>query len=272
MGTGLQHKGENKMTQVRKFFKIREKSPVENGLTELNAADSVNNGFMAHSDWIGHIMRYGYATKVIEKRKPETVLDVGCGRLNLAKFLWRNRSSFDGLYVGADLRATEDWLEDAGTWKADVNLFRTDFVEDPSTTLPPAGVVVCFEVFEHVPISRQQSLLNRLFWWTEPGGDCLFSTPNAGVAKSTAENHIGSDGIRERTYQQKLNMVAMAGFEVVDAFGTFCGSTRLPKEFLELPHMKDAKRFLLDSFFVCLGAISFPEQSNNALFHLRRPA
>lgn len=256
---------------MKEFVEITSKSPIEHGLTELNAADAVDKGFMSHSDWVGHVMRYGYATKIIEKTKPAKILDVGCGRLNLAKFLWRNRSQFQGLYVGLDLRATRDWLDDVGSWKADVTLMRMDIVNEPMGGIHQADLVTCFEVFEHVPRDYQQELIDRLFYWTKPGHDCLFSTPNAGVARTTADNHIGYDGIRERTYDEKIKMVTDAGFQLVDSFGTFCGSTRLPKEFLEQPHMKDAKRFMLDSFFVCFAAVSFPQLSNNALFHLRRP-
>ena len=251
------------------FHEVTKKSALENNLTELNAYASVDHGFMAHSDWVGHIQRYGHALKQVEKRKPQSILDIGCGDMNLIKFLWRNRTSFHGAYAGVDLRASAAWLDDI-TWKGDIDLFRMDIVADDPSILLPADMVICFETFEHVPRGFQQELLTRLFNWTKPGGICLFSTPNAGVAKSTAENHQGSDGIRERSYAEKLKMVVEAGFTVLNTYGTFCGSTRLPAEFLVQPEIRKMKEFLMDSMFVSTVAAAFPEQSNNSLFELVR--
>lgn len=256
---------------VRKFHLIRKTNDSKANLTELNAADAVDKGFMSHSDWVGHIMRYGFAMKTIEKMKPKRILDVGCGSMNLPKFLWRNRSSFHGQYVGIDLRAQEAWLNDFA-WKTSMELFRMDIVlDDPTLVGKPFEVVTCFEMFEHIPKKLQPKLMERLFNWTAKGGVCLFSTPNAGVANTTADNHVGEDGIRERTYKDKLRMAADAGFVVEKTFGTFCGSTRLPKDFIEQPHIQVMKEFLLDSFFVSLLATGFPEKSNNALFLMRHP-
>jgi len=256
----------------RLFYNIRKKNESKSNLTELNAADSADRGFLSHADWVSHIMRYGYAMKVIEKMKPKRILDVGCGNMNLPKFLWRNRSSFHGQYVGIDLRAQEAWLESVGTWNASIALYRMDIVLDnPSVFGKPFDVVVSFETFEHVPKNKQMEFLKRLYNWTAVGGVCLFSTPNANIARSTADNHIGEDGIRERTYKDKLRMAADVGFVIEKTFGTFCGSTRLPKKFLKQPYIQVMKDFLLDSFFVSLLATGFPEQANNALFVLQKP-
>ena len=256
----------------REFFNVRKKNDSGSNLTELNAADAANNGYLSHSDWVSHIMRYGYAQKMVEKLKPNRILDVGCGNLDLPKFLWRNRSSFHGQYIGIDLRAQEAWLDNIGVWKTDVELWRMDIVLDDSSVFgKPFDFVTSFETFEHVPKKMQPEFLKRLFNWTAKGGVCLFSTPNAGVAKSTADNHVGEDGIRERTYKDKIKMAEAAGFVIEKTFGTFCGSTRLPKEFLEQPHIQIMKEFLLDSFFVSLLATGFPEQSNNSLFVMRHP-
>lgn len=250
------------------FHEVTKKSRLENNLTELNAYESADRGFMAHSDWVGHIQRYGYVLKQVERRKPGSILDIGCGDMNLIKFLWRNRTSFHGAYTGVDLRASAAWL-DGITWSGSIDLFRMDIVADDPSILPPADMVVCFETFEHVPRDHQQELLQRLYDWTKPGGVCLFSTPNAGIAKSTAENHQGSDGIRERSYAEKLSMVSLAGFTVLNTYGTFCGSTRLPTWFLAQPEIGRMKEFLMDSMFVSTVAAAFPERSNNALFEMK---
>lgn len=251
------------------YHEVTKKSALKNNLTELNAYESADRGYLSHSDWTGHIQRYGHVLKQVEKRKPKTILDIGCGDMNLIKFLWRNRTSFHGMYTGVDLRASEAWFEGI-TWKGDIDLFRMDIVDDNPGILQPADMVICFETFEHVPRDHQQELLDRLFAWTKPGGVCLFSTPNANIARSTAENHQGEDGIRERSYAEKLEMAAKAGFTVLNTYGTFCGSTRLPADFLAQPEIRKMKEFLMDSMFVSTVAAAFPEKSNNALFEMVR--
>lgn len=257
---------------MKSFRQISRGNTMAHGLTELNAFESVNRGFISHPDWFAHLMRYGSVSHFVEKHKPGSILDIGCGDLNLIKFLWRNRSSFAGTYTGADLRATERWLDGVDWQKGDIELVQMDLVKDNPSELNPADLVVCMEVFEHVPRDKQQVLINRLYDWTSPGGHCLFSTPNAGVARSTADNHIGPEGDRERTYTEKLYMCNQAGFEILDTWGVFCGLSRLPKEFIEQDWVKRAKEHLSYHMLVGFLAFQFPEQSNNAMFLMWRPS
>lgn len=253
----------------RELIYIDDKNDLDSNLTELNAYNAAERGFLSHSDWAGHIQRYGHILKQVQKRKPNTILDIGCGNMNLINFLSRNRTSFHGLYVGVDLKAKESWLEDI-TWKGHIHLYVLDVVNSDKMLLEPADMVICTETFEHVPRDYQMELMERLYYWTNEGGVCLFSTPNAGVAKSTADNHQGDDGIRERTYDEKIEMAEAVGFTMTRSWGTFCGSTRLPKEFLELPHIAKMKEFLMDAMFVSTVSAAFPRESNNALMELEK--
>jgi len=257
------------MNYLREFIDVSKKNKLKHNLTELNVERDVSRLHIDHSDWVAHLVRYGHASKIIDRMKPKTVLDVGCGRLNLITYLWRNRSKFHGLYTGIDLRATARWLDDCG-YHGDIRLYKMDIVTDPVELIAQSDLVVCFEVLEHVQRDYQQELMNRLYAWTAPGGLCLFSTPNAGVSKSIAENHVGPEGPRERTYDEKVRMAETAGFTVERAWGTFAAITRLPAEIWDIPQLAAAKEYLPNSFIAVFAAASYPRESNNALFELRK--
>lgn len=281
----------------RLFFSIQKRGTNElnSNLTELNAAHAVEKGFVTHNDWIAHTLRYAYAGKFIMKNKIQTVLDVGCGNLQLPYFAWRNRIPALKQYVGLDLRGNEKWLDEVG-WATPLALVRADVVldveqidevsqsvlyGDPTDNINVQGfdgydLVVNFENFEHVPNESKAQLMANLFHWTKPGGYCLFSTPNAGVSDSTAHNHTDpvTGESREFPYETKLEMAKAAGFVVKETYGTFCGITRIPshKELLaSSPVLRAAKEFLPHAWYTCVVAAAYPEFSNNALFVLRRP-
>src|SRR5690606_10091198 len=105
----------------------------------------------------------------------------------------------------------------------------------------------------------------------------LFSTPNAGVSISTAENHTGPDGeIREWTYQDKLDLARQVGFTIEKTYGTFTGITYLPDDVRQKvqtdPMFVAMKEFFDVSLFNCVIATANPVHSNNSIFLMRRPA
>ena len=270
---------------TRNFFELTTDNASECNLTELNAAETVDSGFVSHNDWLSHVNRYAYVMKRLLKSDTSSLLDVGCGRMQLPYFLWKNRArpqNQEFAYWGLELRAQRKWLpaEDQG-WKVPINLVKTDILVDSYDQLPgwpgQFDTVVCFETFEHVPREAAPGLMRRLFEWTKPGGTCLFSTPNAGVSNSTAENHLDDDGVsREWTFEEKLSVAAQAGFTVEETFGTFCGTTRLPEEVQDRFEsdllLRQAKKFLSHAAFTTLVCAAYPSYSNNALFHMVRPA
>lgn len=270
---------------MRKFIVLSEENPLDCNLTELNASESEDKGYHTHNDWLAHNDRYGYVWKHLttgKAKEAKTLLDVGCGRLQLPHYLWRNRYSpaQDFQYWGLELRAQEGWLENCG-WKRQVNLVKCDLVRDDLAQAEgwpgQFDVVVCLETFEHVPREYGPVLMKRLFDWLKPGGHCFFSTPNAGVSDSTADNHVGPDGVsREWSYQDKLNLARQTGFDVIDTYGTFCGTTHLPEEVQDLiktdPVLKKIKAYHTHSRFTTFMAVAYPEHSNNSLFHMTKPA
>jgi len=132
-------------------------------------------------------------------------------------------------------------------------------------------VVVCTEVLEHVPRDKAVELISRLYDWTAPGGTCYLSTPNAGVSDSTAENHKDEDGVsREWSYQDKLDMVKYAGFEVLNSFGTFIALRNIPWDFMSNPQIQIIRKMLPYAFFTVFAAAPFPDRANNCLMELKK--
>jgi|GEM_PF-6797822 len=272
----------------RKFYALNDENTLDCNLTELNASEAEEKGYQTHNDWLAHNDRYAYVWKNLamgpkKLKEAKTLLDVGCGKLQLPHFFWRNKYSpaEDFQYWGLELRATEKWLDAVG-WKRAINLVKCDLVlDDIPARIPefPAqfDVVVCFETFEHVPRAMGPRLMQNLFNWTKPGGTVFFSTPNAGVSDSTADNHIGPDGIsREWSYEDKLALARSTGFNIIETFGTFCGTTRLPEEVQERiktdPFLAKIKKYHTHARFTTFMSVAYPEFSNNALFHMERPA
>jgi 2-polyprenyl-3-methyl-5-hydroxy-6-metoxy-1,4-benzoquinol methylase len=275
---------ETKKRSHRRFFELSKTNDNDCNLTELNAAQAVGRLYVTHNDWLGHVNRWAYIWKQLTTgtcRDSVSILDAGCGNMNLTEFLWRNRCPAKFEYWGLELRATPNWLPAEDThWQIPINLVKMDMLDDDPTKCEgwpgQFDVVVNLEVFEHLPRERAPELVEKLFQWTKPGGTCFFSTPNAGVSDSTADNHIGPDGVsREWTYDDKLALVKRVGFEVVDTYGVFCGVTHLPEDvrarFKTDPLLAQAKKFLSHAAFTTIVSCAYPAHSNNALFHLKRP-
>lgn len=257
---------------VREFHNLKPRgyNPNDYNLTELNAAEAVDKGFFSHSDWVAHVARYAHTMKQLtSSRAPQwTLFDFGCGKLQLPFYLYRNRVPAIKAYWGMDLRAQPAWLDDAG-WKTPMHLVRGDITEDSFESAgAPArcDIATCFEVFEHIPRSMAPAFLLAVRDQMLKGGLFLFSTPNAGVARSTAENHHSSDGEnREWDYDDKLRLLERSGFNIVASYGTFCGLTRLPSEVWSNPVAKAIRAFHHNAFAVVALAAAYPEISNNSL-------
>lgn len=73
---------------TRKFFELNHRNEDNCNLTELLAAESVDRGYATHNDWLAHCNRYAYAWKLLTSKLKDckTLLDVGCGKLQLPYF------------------------------------------------------------------------------------------------------------------------------------------------------------------------------------------
>ena len=276
----------------RTFVSLASKgeNQLESNLTELHASQAVDKGFFTHTDWVAHVARYGHILKQIGKlttKGPVTILDVGCGRVPLPFYAWRNRISGNGVrYVGLDLRATDKWLTESD-WSADMTLVRCDIVLDADVLaenwealgaeeFADGGsgfdIVICTEAFEHVPNASKKQLVDNLYRWTRPGGTCYLSTPNLGPSPTSADNHVGPDGIREWPYKDKVALVGEAGFQIIKALGTMIRLEHVPEEQQQSELFKAAKDLMPPGWINVFAAAANPEMSNNALFVMTKRA
>ena len=250
-----------------KSFRVIGNVNNESNLTELNATDAVNNGFIDHADWLAHVARY---TVVMDKMKHghyQSILDVGCGKFPLLTYLWRNRVPLAGLtYTGLDLRAQQMWLDLKLPDTPDIELIQMNIVTDSPVSVKQAEMVVCTEMLEHIPKELAPELMKRLFNWTATGGTMILSSPNLGGSDTVAENHTAPDGTpREWTYEGKRSLLIRAGFTILDSMGTFIKLDRIPKSFWN-EYTETIKNRLPNTFFRVFAAAAFPQWSNNAAF------
>jgi hypothetical protein len=252
---------------TKRLFRVIGSTNNDSNLTELNATDAVNNGFIDHADWLAHVMRYAVVMKHMKRNYTGSLLDIGCGRFPLLTFLWRNRVPLDGLnYVGVDLRANQNWLDDHSPEKVNIILIRMNIVIDDPSSVWPAEIVVCTEMLEHIDKALAPELVKRLYNWTLPNGTLFLSSPNLGASDTVADNHTAPDGSpREWTYAGKVHLLQNAGFIIKSAIGTFIKLDNIPEEFWN-NYTREIKDKLPNSFFRVFAAAAFPQFSNNVVF------
>jgi 2-polyprenyl-3-methyl-5-hydroxy-6-metoxy-1,4-benzoquinol methylase len=260
---------ERRDQQCLYFEQITKGNKNNSNLTELNAFASVDSGYMEHNDWTAHIQRYAYCNKIIARHHPKVVIDTGPGIFNMVNYLWKNRSVDFFEYIAIDLRAKKEWFEKLKWKKGDVWLIQADLSLD-HVELAKADLVISTEVFEHIGGKQQPAYMQMLYDMLKPGGLCIFSTPNAGVSDSTAENHKDEDGkSREWTYDSKMKLFQKTGFEVVESFGTFIQKRKIPASFWNV-QTRAAEAFLSGAMFSNFAAAGYPKLSNNSLQLLRK--
>lgn len=256
----------------RKFIRVSSENDYESNLTELNATDAVNNGFIDHSDWLAHVMRYAAVIKYLKKsRIPHNrIIDIGCGRFPLLTFMWRNRVPLqDVTYVGIDLRARENWFDMSLPDRPNIELIQADIIDDDLSFIEKGDIVVCTEVLEHIDKVHAPKLLELMRSLVKDDGYVFLSSPNLGGSDSVADNHTAADGSpREWTYAGKVALLERAGFTIEMPMGTFIRLDNIPSDFYN-EYTLSIKERLPNSFFRVFAAAAFPEQSNNAMFICR---
>jgi len=166
------------------------------------------------------IPRFGWAFDVIDERRPDTVLDLGC--LD-GSFVLTVADNIGSKVTGVDL--TKDGIEIAKE-RAENNGIEADFyqgtIEDfLENTEEKWDCITCFEVLEHV--KDPQRLLKLIDKRLNPGGFVLVSTP------SFESPYFGADD-EENKCHIRLYTTKDEDYEKVNKHGTLRKATSITKE------------------------------------------
>lgn len=199
---------------------------VEHGEYDITSLKPAQYENAVHRDWIGHNVRWGWASRLL--KKGDRVLEPGCGRESmLLKHIQTNSSIIPELFVGVDLdmiKFERDRLKAQAEGKARTckwaDLYQHfNFVTQAQQLIDQYGEasfdkIVSFEVYEHITPEVGLRYLDQCWRLLAPDGVLLLSTPVFNGKK--AANHI-----REYTVAELHAILEDRGFEIVDRFGTF---------------------------------------------------
>lgn len=216
--------------------------------------------FQVHKDYLGHVFRWGFASRY--SKKGLSVLDVGCGQdLPFLRSLIgvTNSGMVPDLYVGVDLNK----IENAPKRKWINVLEHFNFIENYDDLELDYGlfdVIVNFEVFEHIELKLARGLLKGMRELLAPGGKLIFSTPVYCDSFKMARNHINE--LRKDEVEAELHA---AGFKIVEQYGTFGNVNHIKKVAPpgELETYQKLREFYGDDLLGCYLAPKYPEASRN---------
>lgn len=215
--------------------------------------------FQPHKDYLGHVFRWGFASRYVKKGM--NVLDVGCGQdLPFLRSLGgANPNTVPGSYVGVDLNK----IKDVPNRKWATVLDQFNFIENYEDLELDYGlfdIIVNFEVFEHIELQLSRGLLKGMRELLAPGGKLIFSTPVYSDSFKMARNHINE--LRKDEVEAELKA---AGFKIVEQYGTF-GNVNDFKKVVpadELKTYQKLREFYGDDLLGCYIAPKYPEASRN---------
>jgi 2-polyprenyl-3-methyl-5-hydroxy-6-metoxy-1,4-benzoquinol methylase len=211
-----------------------------------------------HKDYLGHIFRWGFANKFIDKTK--SVLDVGCGKsLSLMKTMGGVNRNIPKEYVGVDVVDLND--EDKPKWAKIMG--GVDFsLSDCNLGYEKFDVIVCFEVFEHMSDIKGKNLLINIFKHLKEDGTLLISAPVYCSSYKMAKFHIN-----ELTKKEFEDYLKDSNFKIVNQYGVFSNVNDIKKvatkEELEL--YKKLSEFYGNDILGAFLAPKYPEASRNII-------
>lgn len=215
--------------------------------------------YTPHKDYLGHILRWGFASKFINKGK--TVLDIGCGQeMPFARSLGgANPNNIPTKMVSVDLNRIKDPVK--RKWLHVMDEF--DFTSRSKALIKRHGtfdVIVNFEVFEHMKMEHGRKLLRNAFRCLNEDGTFIFSTPVYSDRYKMANNHINE--LRKHEIEDELHR---AGFKIIQQFGTF-GNWNDLKEVAtdaEIDLYKTVGEFYSNDLLGCFLSPKYPEAARN---------
>jgi 2-polyprenyl-3-methyl-5-hydroxy-6-metoxy-1,4-benzoquinol methylase len=203
-----------------------------------------------------------------ENRKDCKLLDIGCGKdVPLARMLFTSRMASDGLeYVGMDYNKLE--MPDAfknTKWQPTL-LGQSVFPEAP-TPHEKYNVITCFEVLEHVEPLHAFKMLQGFKDKLAENGFAFISTPLYDPQVGAAANHVNEMG-----YRTMELMLALAGFDVDDHFGTFASI----KDYKDLIEQQDLtkvfnrlREYYDTNYLATIFAPLYPHKARNVLWRIK---
>lgn len=215
--------------------------------------------FQPHKDYLGHIFRWGFASKYVSR--DTSVLDVGCGQeMPFARSLGgSNPNSVPSVYVGCDLNKIKSPVTRKNFHCKD----EFNFIEGYRKLIKEFGkfdVIVNFEVFEHMQIEFGRKMLKGFRRCLAKNGKLIFSTPVYSDRFKMARNHINE--MRKGEMEDELHK---AGFKIIAQFGTFGNWNDLKdvatKE--EIALQKTLGQFYGNEILGCFLSPKYPEAARN---------
>lgn len=215
--------------------------------------------YQPHKDYLGHIFRWGFASKYVTRDK--SVLDVGCGQEQpFARSLGgANPNSVPKQYVGVDLNKINDPVSRKNFDTRDEFNFLDDW-EELEFDYGLFDVIVNFEVFEHMELESGRELLSAMRRLLADDGVLIFSTPIYCSTYKQANNHIN-----EMTKAEIEDELHDAGFKIINQFGTFGNWNDLRKVATEdeIELQKTLGAFYSNDLLGCFLSPKYPQAARN---------
>lgn len=176
--------------------------------------------------------------RYFEKGKP--IVDVGFGDGMLMK--WMQEQGYAVIGVDRDAR----WVERASG--RDLRVVEGDAVRFLLENEEAFGGIILSHVIEHVPVERNESLIEACFKSLMGNGAILIITPNVHTLSGAADFWNDPSHVRAYTLESLRRLLTDAGFEVVDLGFDRDTAFRL---------RRDPVHFLLDLVRLGLGFVCF---------------
>lgn len=240
-------------------------------MTFLDTEQAFNRGFI-HRDYVAHVLRWTHVMKHLKPTQPSKILEAGCGvHVPLARTMYTSRHTMH-TYLGADYGPIKPKVEFKGKFQP-VFLERTDFADVTRSQVKqalggPAGVVVSFEVLEHVNPDHAVRMIKRMMHLSSKDVDMFISTPVYDAHVGPASNHVN-----EWTYDGLRGTFEFLGLYVADHWGTFASQSDYKKHLTPegLAFFDRMSSYYDSNMLACVMAPMIPpHQARNVLWHLRK--